>query len=399
MKQIPNELLRCPGFISEVMDHCLATAPYPNVSMAFLAAVALQSFLCGRKIRDPSDNRPNLYLLCLANSGAGKDWPRKVNVRIMREIGQSACVVSRFASGAALQESLAREPVLLAQTDEMDEMISQLDSGESRFRDLEEMLMEIFSASNSVFSIRRRAMDGAVPREVLAPSLTILGTAVPAHYYAAMNYRFLTNGLFSRFVTIESDKRPDGQNASTVAVPKRVIVTARKWKDRGDQLLTVPWGKGVKGLVNEIRQDIDGSKYKRAESDGDGVKMTLWSRVVEKLLKFALIQAASKSINPKVTQEDVIWARNLIVSLTETTLESAKNRVSNSVFDGHCLGLLSLIRGHNGQISHSKLLRLSKLDALFLKKVVNTLKERGDLAISLSRTGGRDVTTYSMVMT
>ena len=42
---LPEELLRVPGFISEVMDHCLATAPYPNVALAFCGALALQAFL------------------------------------------------------------------------------------------------------------------------------------------------------------------------------------------------------------------------------------------------------------------------------------------------------------------------------------------------------------------
>jgi hypothetical protein len=54
---VPDELLRVPGFIGELMDHCLATAPYPNPVMAFCGAVAMQAFLAGRKVRDPGDNR------------------------------------------------------------------------------------------------------------------------------------------------------------------------------------------------------------------------------------------------------------------------------------------------------------------------------------------------------
>ena len=42
---LPEELLRVPGFISEVMDYCLTTAPYPNVVMAFCGALALQAVL------------------------------------------------------------------------------------------------------------------------------------------------------------------------------------------------------------------------------------------------------------------------------------------------------------------------------------------------------------------
>lgn len=42
---LPSELLRVPGFVSEVMDYCLATAPYPNQALAFCGALSLQAVL------------------------------------------------------------------------------------------------------------------------------------------------------------------------------------------------------------------------------------------------------------------------------------------------------------------------------------------------------------------
>jgi len=92
---LPEGMLRIPGFVSEVMDHCLAAAPYPSPVMAFCGALALQSFLAGRKVRDPGDNRSNIYLLGLAHSSAGKDHPRKVNARIMHEVGLANCLGER----------------------------------------------------------------------------------------------------------------------------------------------------------------------------------------------------------------------------------------------------------------------------------------------------------------
>jgi hypothetical protein len=69
---LPVELLRCPGFISELMDYTLSTAPYPNQALAFAGALALQALLAGRKVRDAANNRTNLYLLALAHSASGK---------------------------------------------------------------------------------------------------------------------------------------------------------------------------------------------------------------------------------------------------------------------------------------------------------------------------------------
>ena len=52
---IPDDLLHVPGFVSEVMQFTLANAPYPNVALAFCGALALQSYLCGRKVCDEGD--------------------------------------------------------------------------------------------------------------------------------------------------------------------------------------------------------------------------------------------------------------------------------------------------------------------------------------------------------
>jgi hypothetical protein len=67
---IPEHLLRVPGFINDVLDYTLSTAPYPEPALAFCGAISLQGLLAGRKVRDESDNRTNLYVLGLANSGA-----------------------------------------------------------------------------------------------------------------------------------------------------------------------------------------------------------------------------------------------------------------------------------------------------------------------------------------
>jgi hypothetical protein len=54
--------------------------------MAFAGALALQATLAGRKVRDPGDNRTNIYILGLAHSSAGKDRPRKINAEILHTI-------------------------------------------------------------------------------------------------------------------------------------------------------------------------------------------------------------------------------------------------------------------------------------------------------------------------
>ena len=44
-----------PGFIDEVMQYTLDTAPYPEPVLAFAGALSLQALLAGRKVCDAMD--------------------------------------------------------------------------------------------------------------------------------------------------------------------------------------------------------------------------------------------------------------------------------------------------------------------------------------------------------
>lgn len=90
------------------------------------AALALQAFFGGRKVRDPADNRTNLYLIGLAYASSGKEFPRKVNAATMHAVGLAHCLGESFASGEGLQDSLNDDPCMLFQTDEIDGLLQSI---------------------------------------------------------------------------------------------------------------------------------------------------------------------------------------------------------------------------------------------------------------------------------
>ncbi len=57
-------------------------------------------------MRDESENRTDLYILGLANSGAGKDYPRKVNQQILLYAGMSDCIGDTFAGLLKVADTL-----------------------------------------------------------------------------------------------------------------------------------------------------------------------------------------------------------------------------------------------------------------------------------------------------
>jgi Bifunctional DNA primase/polymerase, N-terminal/Primase C terminal 1 (PriCT-1) len=389
---LPDELLRVPGFVSEVMDYTLQTAPYPNVVMAFGGALALQAVLAGRKVRDPGDNRTNLYLLGLAHSSAGKDMPRKVNTEILHSIGLESCIGGRFASGEGIQDALFTEPCMLFQTDEIDGMLQSINKArDARHENIMGTLLTMYSSSDSVFPMRRKAGKEA-PGSIDQPCLVVFGTAIPRHYYEALSDRMLTNGFFARMLILECGKRSPGQEPGIQELPARVLETARWWADfrpgRGNlsswhpSPRIVPHTDEAKGIIIETRLEAE-AEYAGAEESGDAVGTTAWGRVSEHARKLALIYAVSEDHDrPEIGKAAAEWASRFVIHLTRRKLFMARAYVADNPFHAECLKFLQKLReAPERELAHSVLLKRMKTDAKNFLAIVSTLEQQGDIEV------------------
>lgn len=387
---LPDEMFRIPGFVSEVMDHCLETAPYPNVPLAFCGALALQALLAGRKVRDDGDVRTNVYLLALAYSAVGKDWPRKVNANILHRIGLIDSLGERFASGEGIQDALFRNPSLLFQTDEIDGILQSINkSPDARHENILGTLLTMYSVSNSVFPMRRKASKEP-PGVIDQPCLVVFGTAIPTHYYSALSERMLTNGFFARMLIVESGKRTRGQRPKIVDTPARVLETAKWWSDYAPGIRNLerfhPVPKVVEAdvdagvLLDESRVASE-DEYGQAESRGDAVGTTVWGRVPEQVRKLALLYAVSADqLAPQIGVAAVRWASRFVEHQTRRMLFMASSHVADTPFHADCLKLLRKLReAPNRQMQRQHLLRYMHCKAADFEQLVGTLVQRGEI--------------------
>jgi hypothetical protein len=389
---MPDELLRVPGFVAEVMDYCLATAPYPNPVMAFCGALALQAFLAGRRVRDPADNRTNIYLLGLAHSAAGKDHPRKVNTRIVHEIGLSECLGDRFASGEGVQDALFVNPSMLFQTDEIDGMLQSINKAkDARHENVMSTLLTMYSSSNSVFPMRRKAGKPS-PGVIDQPCLVIFGTAIPNHYYEALSERMLTNGFFARMVILESGPRSKGQEPGIIELPPRVLETAHWWANYRPGRGNLQDWHPVPAVVHQTgealaqfvatREEAE-AKYAAAEANNDPVGTTVWGRVSEQVRKLALLYAISENhCSPRVGLEAARWASRFVLHQTRRMLFMAASHVAESEFDALIKRTVEILRqwrekhGPNALMPAWELRRRLKQRPSDFKDIVLELGER-----------------------
>jgi hypothetical protein len=337
------------------MTYTLETAPYPEPALAFCGALALQAFLAGRKVRDVADNRTNLYVLGLANSGAGKDYPRKVNQRVLLEAGLAECLGDSFASGEGLEDRLFLTPSALFQTDEIDGLMTKINLGkDARHEAIMSVLLKMYSCANSLYPMRVKA--GKEPSVIDQPSLCLFGTAIPRHYYEALSVKMLTNGFFARMLVLETGKRGRGQDAVVREPPESVRAAARWWADYcpgGTHAnlagwhpvpALVPCAADAAEVLAAFRQRAD-DEYSAAEDRQDAAGMALWARANEKARRLALVYACSACHTaPQGTAEAARWACAFAEHQTRRMLFMAAGHVSENDFDARCKKLRATLR-------------------------------------------------------
>jgi hypothetical protein len=349
---LPDSLLHIPGFVAEVMAYTLATAPYPDPIMAFCAALSLQGLLAGRKVRDSADNRTNLYVLGLANSGVGKDYPRKINQRILFDAGMPECVGDTFASGEGIEDRMFVNSSVLFQTDEIDGLMTKINLGrDARHEGIMNVLLKMYTSSNSLYAMRVKA--GKEPGVIDQPCLCIFGTAIPKHYYEALSLKMLTNGFFARMLILESGRRGKGQDATLLDLPESVKATARWWadfkpggnlNDRHPAPRVAPHTPEAYALLRQFRERAD-QEYSVAEDRNDQVGMAIWARANEKARRLALVYACSADReNLRITTEAATWACAFVEHQTRRMLYMAAESVAENEFDARCKRLVSTLR-------------------------------------------------------
>ena len=419
---IPEELLRAPGFVGEVMDFCLQSARYPSVPLAFCGAMALQSFLCSRKVRDEGGLRPNLYMLALAGSGTGKAQPRKINSYILTRIGLGAAVGNQIASGQGLEDEMFVHRKMLYQTDEIDHLLRCLSaSKESYYSMLLAILLELYTEADQTHPMRTKArvkgrtQPNDLRGEIDQPGLVIFGTATPECFFEALSLRLLTNGLFSRSIVVDVGQRGRKQRTRDVSeLPEHLLEIAKWWKDYNpapthlatgrkpdldDEHPTpaiVPYTEDGYAVLDRFADRAD-DEHDAAVAGGDRVRAVLWTRACENATRLALVYACSRDHqSPCIDAEVAQWASRFTGHLVCRMLFMATQHVADNPFHAECLKLLRKLREAGGQLPRRHLMRLMHAKAADFDQIVSTLMQQGDIVPADIPTKTKSVLGYRL---
>ena len=401
-----ESLLHIPGFVDKLVEHSMRTAQRPNRILSFAGALALLAHLTGRHFIGPGDARTNIYLVALADSGTGKDAPRKLNRKIANEENIAISVQNDVTGGQSLEDALKRAPALLLQMDEFDTVLNVLKDEKGNRQTGEAMwkvMLTMFSSSGSDYTTRLKAEStrGGGGGEVIhSPSLTLFATAVTARFYGSLCERALTNGFLARCLVFEAGQRgaynPDaGLNRNKIPSDIRYRLRhlfdfARNFTDNKPvdprDLISVPFADGADKEVEKANIDAD-RLYDKAVRDGDDMGKAVWSRSVELTMKFALLYAISEGLYAEdrfaISPNAVSWAWRLIKALQLRMLDMVAANTAETEFEGKVKKAYGIIRkaGKKG-ISRAILSKRFPGSSRELDEIETILLEREEITVT-----------------
>ena len=405
----PEHLLHVPGFIGEVVAHMLATARRRQPVLSLAAAVSLMAALVGRKVRDRSGTRPNLYTLGLAPSGSGKDHPRQVCKAILTEAGCSDLIGPEgIASAQALARAVHDHPSCLALMDEFGKVLSLI-AGASKspfLAAIPSLLLKLYSSSGGIWKADTRA-DRDNDFEVNQPCLTIYGTSVAESVLTSLTADSITDGLLGRFLLLEGEKGlPRLQRVTETPLPPCVLSAATAWSEftPGGDLgaihpipAIVPATDDAEALLDQFAELCD--RYAEEAGYPYGA---LWARAFEKAQKLALLAACSVAMDrPEdalIDADCVRWGCDMSEYITRRMIFLSNDWISKGKYDSVRLQILRVIReaGKTGITGRDLCRKTQFVQSRERAEVINALIEAGEILHSTFQKGGlgRPKNTY-----
>jgi len=402
---LPARFFEVPGLIADVIEYNRATAHRWQPTLALAGALCLQAVLAGRKVRDERGNRTNIYVVCLASSGSGKENARKLNKDILFQAGLPELEGNEdLASDAGLVTAVEAQPAVLFQIDEFGRWLRTIGDPKKapHLFNVISTLMKMYSSAQGVFKGKAYA-DAKRNKVIDQPCACLLATTAPEHFKQSLTPEAMSDGFMARLLVFETNDMPPRLWRPSVEPPKSILDAARWWGDLnpGGNLnrehpkpLVVPTSEEAKAIFNALAQSADAEMKKGQRED----LRSIWARAEEKACRLALLYACSGDCEkPRIDANAARWACDLSEHLTKRVLFLAHEYVSQGEFDAKQKAVLRAMRVAGGRMTRSQLCKATQhLTQREREEVVENLKETGRIRESVEPTAGRSRRVYAL---
>jgi hypothetical protein len=399
------------------VDHADATAVSPQPWVALGAALATFGCVAGRRYAGPTGLRSNLYVIGIAGSGGGKDYPLRCCTGLLAAAELDRMVGgSKIASGAAILSALERQPCTIFPTDEIGFLMQAVADRKRASRHEAEIIgnmIELYSAAQSIFYGTAFANLKEKPRITIhQPTLCVFGVTTPQVFWSALSSAHVTDGSLARFLVFETDcPYPDARDdVAQASMPKPLIEVIRQVSKGAEGHQTFPSGDcaampphpflvGYADRAAAARAgEITAWQTQLLRASAGTPREAVLARLKENTFKLALIRAvADDPLSPEITVSDLDWSFDIVEQSVATILKAVDERVADTPGEAELKRLLRIIRNEGaGGVTKSDLTRKSQwlADQRRRNALIDDLIEAGQVRAERVATSGAPKVVY-----
>ena len=412
-KPLPDGWDNVGGVLGDLMHLMTTTAKRPQPVLALGASLCAVGALMGRKYRTESNIRSNLYVVGIAESGAGKNHSRVVINEVFRQANLLQYLGgNKIASGSGLLAAILRQPAILFQLDEFGMFLSAAADRKRSPRyvcEILDLMTELYTtAGTSYFGVEYATnQNNNSHRAIHQPCACIYGTTTPIHFWQALQAANVADGSLARFLILQSEEDfPDSNKSFGHIDPSAGLIRHLQLIHRGGGKLdgnladvsgveevavqprVVRLSDSAKSVLEQLDEDLlDQLRY----SKGTG-HTSILARIEENATKLALIRAVSRDpVDPFITGEDASWGILLARHCAEQTIREVSLRVSENPTESYHKRALLILQsaGAQGMTKREFTRRTQYMDLHQRDSILKTLVEADLVALEMRQARGR----------
>lgn len=400
-----------PDLISDTVKWILESAIFPQPDLAMMNVITALGAVFGRRYMSPINTRTNLYVVCIADTSAGKDHSRKCIKSLMAAAGLAEFVGGDdIISGRGIITSMFKRPSQIMHLDEFGKLLqATFDERASHMKQVGMNLMNLYSTSGSTFIGGDYADVNAKPVTIIYPNLCIYGTTTLTTYLETLNDEAISSGQLNRFVVMPAKDNNPTPNCypSQFSPPESLVERWAALKNTSNNLdvLNLPNVEPKQIVVSwesckkRIMEDLLLFQTRRKEQLKNSKIKDLWGRYRENVIKIAMILAASKNhITPAITDSEIDIADAIVSSSIEYVSKLATENFFHNNYEKEKNGVRDYIKRTGGAsgVSMTEITRANrKIKSRDLDEIIKSLMQEESInAVRNTLNNGRTIVKY-----
>jgi hypothetical protein len=386
------------GVVGELALHILGEMRRPQPRFALCCALSIVSFLSENQYAiEGWGTRLNLYQIVIGYTGGGKDAVYSLFMEIIKIVTYRGDPKESCTSGAALQRLLSENPNVYLFKDEIWEMMESTkgNNANSHARELVSVLMSLYSKGGSIYGGKAYAKTDDNIEPIDNPFINFVGATTPVRFAQATSQAQVDDGFLNRMIVHRSEDVPEMAMPAGRNLNQQTLSQLRNMQNHGN----------TDNPTQVAISDDAAAEFLKLSKLADANLTNpefgpLWSRAHENALRLAGVTAVGINYRaPLITHVIAKWACGMVTAQLEEFTKLLEEEMSESKFDEDTKRALKFIKKAKsykdqrfadffklGVMPRSKLLKLMKMDAGSLNKIVEFLLQSEQIQRDL--TGG-----------